>query len=152
MRCDPRFLGQPLSCWSLPKLRDYLIAAGRVTTVSVEAVRRILHECGVSWQTSKARTDPDFTASDRRRDARTPARPDLCPPTRLDMTGALYWAASQLHLPTLADSGYEGAGQGIHTPYEQPADGRRLAPDSRTCNAILRSMRVLVEITSWTTS
>src|SRR3954452_3955714 len=31
-----------------------------------------------------------------------------------DITGALYWAASQLHLPTLADCGYEGAGQGIH--------------------------------------
>ncbi len=26
-RCDPRFLGQPFSCWSLTKLRDYLIAA-----------------------------------------------------------------------------------------------------------------------------
>jgi hypothetical protein len=41
----------------------------------------------------------------------------------LDVTGALYWAASHLHLPTLADSGYEGAGQGIHTPDKQPADG-----------------------------
>ncbi|MEU4680931.1 helix-turn-helix domain-containing protein [Micromonospora sp. NPDC023737] len=26
-RCDPRFLGRPFSCWSLTKLRDYLIDA-----------------------------------------------------------------------------------------------------------------------------
>ncbi|MET8088205.1 transposase family protein [Micromonospora sp. NPDC005237] len=45
----------------------------------------------------------------------------------------------------LADSGYEGAGQGIHTPYKQTADGRRLAVDNRTHNAILRSMRCLGE-------
>ncbi|WP_233513385.1 helix-turn-helix domain-containing protein [Micromonospora craterilacus] len=31
-RCDPRFLSRPFSCWSLSKLRDYLIETGRVTT------------------------------------------------------------------------------------------------------------------------
>jgi hypothetical protein len=62
-----------------------------------------------------------------------------------DITGALYWAASQLDLPTLADSGYEGAGQGIHTPVKQPADGRRLAIDNRTYNSLLRSLRCLGE-------
>ncbi|GAB3177775.1 hypothetical protein GCM10027259_23190 [Micromonospora palomenae] len=45
-RGDPRFLGKPFSCWSLSKLRDYLIEAGYVTTISVETVRRILHERG----------------------------------------------------------------------------------------------------------
>ncbi|MFI6244531.1 transposase family protein [Micromonospora sp. NPDC050795] len=45
----------------------------------------------------------------------------------------------------MADSGYEGAGQGIHTPYKQPADGRRLAADNRAYNTILRSMRCLGE-------
>ncbi|MFE9695026.1 IS630 family transposase [Micromonospora sp. NPDC005806] len=68
-RCDPRFLGKPFSCWSLSKLRDYLIEAGYVTTISVETVRRILHERGVSWQatkTWKASTDPDFTSKMRR--------------------------------------------------------------------------------------
>jgi hypothetical protein len=68
-RCDPRFRGQPFSCWSLAKLRDYLINAGYVTAISVETVRRILHERGVSWQatkTWKASTDPDFTAKMRR--------------------------------------------------------------------------------------
>ncbi|MGC5332875.1 transposase [Micromonospora sp. DT62] len=63
-RCDPRFLGKPFSCWSLAKLRDYLLDAGYVAAVSVETIRRILHERGVSWQatkTWKASTDPDFT-------------------------------------------------------------------------------------------
>jgi hypothetical protein len=58
-----------------------------------------------------------------------------------DITGALYWAASQLHLPTLADGGYEGTGAGIHTPVKQPADGNRLAPDNRAYNMLLRSLR-----------
>ena len=62
-----------------------------------------------------------------------------------DVTGALYWAASQLNLPTLADAGYEGAGQGIHTPVKQPADGRRLAIDNRSYNRLLRSLRGLGE-------
>src|SRR5207244_4060638 len=59
--------------------------------------------------------------------------------------GALYWAASQLNLPTLADAGHEGAGQGIHTPVKQPADGRRLAIDNRSYNRLLRCLRGLGE-------
>jgi hypothetical protein len=62
-----------------------------------------------------------------------------------DITGALYWAASQLNLPTLADCGYEGTGIGIHTPVKQPADGSRLAPDNRAYNTLLRSTRCLGE-------
>jgi hypothetical protein len=62
-----------------------------------------------------------------------------------DLDAALYWAASQLNLPTLADAGYEGTGAGIHTPFKQPADGRRLAVDNRTYNRLLRSMRGLGE-------
>jgi hypothetical protein len=67
-RCDPRFLGRPFSGWSLSKLRDYLIETGRVETISIETVRRILHERGISWQTSKtwrASNDPDFTSKMR---------------------------------------------------------------------------------------
>ncbi|MFD6693802.1 helix-turn-helix domain-containing protein [Micromonospora aurantiaca (nom. illeg.)] len=52
-RCDPRFIGQPLSCWSLVKLRDHLTTAGHVSTISVETVRRILDERGVTWQATK---------------------------------------------------------------------------------------------------
>jgi hypothetical protein len=59
--------------------------------------------------------------------------------------GALYWAASQLDLPTLADSGYEGAGIGVYTPIKYPADGRDLDIDNRTRNALLRGLRCLGE-------
>lgn len=54
--------------------------------------------------------------------------------------GALYAAAAQ-GLPTLADPGYTGAGIGIHTPFTQPTDGRRLGIDNRTYNKLLRSLR-----------
>ncbi|HEX2987918.1 MAG TPA: transposase family protein [Chloroflexota bacterium] len=59
----------------------------------------------------------------------------------------LYWAASQLHLPTLADAGYHGAGAGVHTPVIKPA-GRpyhALHVDNRTYNQLLRGLRALSE-------
>lgn len=59
--------------------------------------------------------------------------------------GALYAAASQLNLPTLADPGYEGACLGVHTPIKQPTDGRALDVDTRTYNLLLRSLRCLGE-------
>jgi hypothetical protein len=62
-----------------------------------------------------------------------------------NIPGALYFAAAHLNLPTLADSGYEGTGHGIHTPYKHPAEGRRLAVDNRAYNALLRSTRALGE-------
>jgi DDE superfamily endonuclease len=48
-------------------------------------------------------------------------------------------------LPVLADSGYEGAGHGVHVPVRKPAGGRELDPDTRTRNALLRSLRCLGE-------
>lgn len=45
---------------------------------------------------------------------------------RDQVLGALYWAASQLDLPTLVDGGYQGTGIGVHTPITQPSDGRKL--------------------------
>lgn len=62
-----------------------------------------------------------------------------------DILATLYWAASQLDLPTLADSGYEGAGQGVHTPFKQPTDGQHLDVDNRTYNSLQRSLRCLGE-------
>jgi hypothetical protein len=60
--------------------------------------------------------------------------------------GALYWAASHLGLPALADGGYEGAGIGVHTPIKQPAgDQVPLDVDNRTYNALLRGLRCLGE-------
>ncbi|HLL64488.1 MAG TPA: transposase family protein [Micromonosporaceae bacterium] len=70
---------------------------------------------------------------------------DLTCAQQQGVTAALYRAASHLNLPTLADSGYEGAGHGIHVPYKQPTDGRRLAVDNRAYNTALRSMRCLGE-------
>lgn len=66
---------------------------------------------------------------------------DLTCTQRHDLDAALYWAASQLQLPTLADAGYHGTGIGIHTPSKQPADGNQLSIDNRTRNALLRSLR-----------
>ncbi len=47
-------------------------------------------------------------------------------------------------LPVLADSGYEGAGCGVHVPVKKPAGGG-LDVDTRTRNDLLRSMRCLGE-------
>jgi hypothetical protein len=59
--------------------------------------------------------------------------------------GTLYWAASHLDLPTLADSGYEGAGIGVRTPIKQPTGDQVLDVDNRTYNALLRGLRCLGE-------
>ena len=62
---------------------------------------------------------------------------DLTCAQTLNITAALNWAAAELNLPTLADSGYEGAGHGIETPTKQPADGKPLA----IANRLLRGLR-----------
>jgi hypothetical protein len=49
------------------------------------------------------------------------------------------------NLPVLADSGYEGAGHGVHVPVKKPARGREPDLDTRTRNALLRSLRCLGE-------
>jgi hypothetical protein len=53
--------------------------------------------------------------------------------------------AAATGLPTLADPGYDGAGTGVHIPVRQPADGRDLDINTRTRNALLRSLRCLGE-------
>ena len=63
---------------------------------------------------------------------------------RAHVLGALYAAASR-GLPTLADLGYKGAGIRVHTPVKQPADGAELDINTRTRNALLRSLRCLGE-------
>jgi hypothetical protein len=64
---------------------------------------------------------------------------------REHVLGALYWAYSQLDLPTLADGGYRGAGIGVHTPIKQPADNQVLDVDNRTYNTLLHGLRCLGE-------
>ena len=66
---------------------------------------------------------------------------DLTVARNTDVIGALNWAAAELDLPTLADSGYEGAGQGIKTPIKQPAGGQVLAPDNPAYNILHRATR-----------
>jgi hypothetical protein len=48
-------------------------------------------------------------------------------------------------LPTLVDPGHDGAGIGVHIPVRQPADGRELDINTRTRNALLRTLRCLGE-------
>ncbi len=70
---------------------------------------------------------------------------DLTAARTVGLLGALYWAASQLGLPTLADGGYAGTGIGVHTPIKQPGGGQVLAPDNQTYNALHRATRCLGE-------
>jgi len=60
---------------------------------------------------------------------------------RLHDLPALYRAAADR--PALADPAYEGAGIGVYIPIKQPPDGRDLDIDTRTRNAIQRSLRCL---------
>lgn len=58
-----------LSVWSLPKLRDYLLAQKIVPSISIERLRQILRERKVRWRhtkTWKDSTDPDFWPKYRR--------------------------------------------------------------------------------------
>jgi DDE superfamily endonuclease len=57
---------------------------------------------------------------------------------------ALYPAAAA-GLPALADPGYEGAGIGILIPVKQPPGGREPDVNTRTRNALQRSLRCLGE-------
>jgi DDE superfamily endonuclease len=57
---------------------------------------------------------------------------------------ALYLAAAT-GLPTLAHPGYDGAGIGILIPVKQPPGGAELNINTRTRNAIQRSLRCLGE-------
>ncbi|MFG1616170.1 transposase family protein [Nonomuraea wenchangensis] len=63
---------------------------------------------------------------------------------RAHVLGALY-AAAAAGLPTLTDSGYDGAGIGIHKPIKQPDGNQILSPDNRTYNRLLRALRCLGE-------
>jgi hypothetical protein len=63
---------------------------------------------------------------------------------RIHALPALYRAAAE-GLPTLSDPGYDGAGMGIHMPVKQPVGGRNLDINTRTRNALQRSLRCLGE-------
>ena len=70
---------------------------------------------------------------------------DLIAARQEHLLGTLYWSASQLHLPALADSGYEGAGHGVLTPIKQPRDGNVLDADNQAYNTLHRATRAIGE-------
>jgi len=58
-----------MSVWSLPKLRDYLVAQKIVANISVESLRQILRQRKIRWRhtkTWKDSSDPEFWAKYRR--------------------------------------------------------------------------------------
>jgi hypothetical protein len=58
-----RRIGKATVVGIVGKLRDYLIESGRATTISIETVRRILHERGVTWHTTKTwKASTDLTS------------------------------------------------------------------------------------------
>jgi hypothetical protein len=70
---------------------------------------------------------------------------DALPGSTHDLTAARELVLPQARpylkeLPFLADSGYEGAGAGVLVPVKKPARGD-LDPDTKTRNALLRSLR-----------
>ena len=70
---------------------------------------------------------------------------DVLPGSTHDLTAARELVLPQARpclgkLPLLADSGYEGAGTGVHVPVKKPARGE-LDADTKTRNALLRSRR-----------
>jgi DDE superfamily endonuclease len=71
---------------------------------------------------------------------------DVLPGSTHDLTAARELVLPEARpylkdLPILADSGYEGAGAGVHVPVKKPAGGKELDPDTKTRNALLRSLR-----------
>ena len=70
---------------------------------------------------------------------------DVLPGSTHDLTAARELVLPEARpylkdLPILADSGYEGAGAGVHVPVKKPARGG-LDPDTKTRNSLLRSLR-----------
>ena len=70
---------------------------------------------------------------------------DVLPGSNCDLTAARELVLPEARpylkdLPVLADSGYEGAGAGVHVPAGKPSRGE-LGIDAKTRNALLRSLR-----------
>src|SRR3954454_3740 len=118
--------------WSHVVLDGKLIRTDRCA----ETTESVKGETINSWYSGKHRAPGGNVQAVIRPDGVPIAVSEVAPGHRHDLTvardagviGALNWAASQLDLPTLADSGYDGAGQGIKTPIKQPAGGQVLAP------------------------
>jgi transposase len=51
--CPPDLLGQPFTRWSLPKLRDFVIADRIVESISIETIRQMLKNAKVKLRRTK---------------------------------------------------------------------------------------------------
>jgi len=51
--CPPDFMGQPFTRWSLPKLREFIIAERIVASISIETLRQILKKAKVKLRRTK---------------------------------------------------------------------------------------------------
>ncbi len=59
----PSDFGLPFTCWSLTKLRDYIVNQGYIESISIETIRQILIENGIKYRhtkTWKESNDPEF--------------------------------------------------------------------------------------------
>jgi transposase len=94
-----------MSVWSLPKLREYLIAQKIVASISIERLRQILRQRKIRWRhtkTWKESNDPDFWPKYRRIRALYAHRPadgrrisiDEFGPLNLLPRHGMHWARS----------------------------------------------------------
>ena len=135
--------------WSHVVLDGKLIRTDRCA----ETTESVKGETINAWYSGKHRAPGGNVQAVIRPDGQPIWISEVAPGHRHDLTVArgagviatLNWAATQLDLPTLADSGYDGAGQGIRTPIKQPTAGQSLAPDNQAYNTLLRSTRCLGE-------
>jgi len=135
--------------WSHVVLDGKLIRTDRCaeTTTSVKG------ETINAWYSGKHRAPGGNVQALMRPDGQPIWVADVAPGHLHDLTvardagviAALNWSASQLDLPAMADSGYEGAGLDVKTPVKQPTGGQVLAPDNQAYNMLLRSTRCLGE-------
>jgi transposase len=59
----PSDLGLPFTCWSLSKLRAYIVNQESIESISIETIRQILKENGIKYRhtkTWKDSNDPEF--------------------------------------------------------------------------------------------
>jgi transposase len=59
----PKDLGLPFTCWSLSKLKGYVVSHSYIKSISHETIRQILKENGIKYRrtkTWKESNDPEF--------------------------------------------------------------------------------------------
>ena len=130
--------------WAYVILDGTLIGADRDLTPAVNTKGQVID----LWYAGKSHHHGGLVQGVMRPDGVPVWLSDVEPGTVHDLTAArthalpaLYAAASQLDLPTLADGGYTGAGIGVHVPARQPGGTQVLDVDTRTRNALLRGLR-----------